>query len=109
MHRDFKAANILLHNSQCKIADLGFAKQMNKLDVARTVLGSDLTKAPEVLEEKPYGFEADIWSIGVVYYQMLFGNYPYLAATDKDILKKIKKSKPDFSKAKISSNAQNFL
>ncbi len=28
MHRDFKLANILLHNNACKIADLGFAKQM---------------------------------------------------------------------------------
>ena len=28
MHRDFKAANVLLHNRVCKIADLGFAKQM---------------------------------------------------------------------------------
>lgn len=28
MHRDFKTANVLLHNRVCKIADLGFAKQM---------------------------------------------------------------------------------
>jgi len=28
MHRDFKVANVLLHNGACKIADLGFAKQM---------------------------------------------------------------------------------
>ena len=48
MHRDFKLANVLLHNGICKIADLGFAKQMDK-NMAHTVLGTSLTMAPEVL------------------------------------------------------------
>lgn len=56
MHRDFKVANVLLHNSVCKIADLGFAKQMESKSLAKTILGTSLTMAPEVLEEKPYGF-----------------------------------------------------
>ena len=48
MHRDFKLANVLMHNHGCKIADLGFAKQL--LDKALTVtqLGTDETMAPEV-------------------------------------------------------------
>jgi serine/threonine protein kinase len=58
--------------------------------VAKTILGTDLTKAPEVLEEVSYGMEADIWSVGVVYYQMLYGVYPYKGFSDKDILKRIK-------------------
>lgn len=45
MHRDFKLANVLLHNGVAKIADLGFAKQMVK-DFTRTVLGTSLTMAP---------------------------------------------------------------
>lgn len=55
MHRDFKVANVLLHQGICKIADLGFAKQMSK-SVTKTILGTSLTMAPEVLDEKPYGF-----------------------------------------------------
>ena len=46
MHRDFKAANVLLNNGICKIADLGFAKIMKKKDVTRTYLGTTLTMAP---------------------------------------------------------------
>lgn len=46
MHRDFKVANVLLHNNVCKIADLGFAKQMEKKQLARTILGTSLTMAP---------------------------------------------------------------
>jgi serine/threonine protein kinase len=55
MHRDFKVANVLLSHGICKIADLGFAKQMSK-NVTKTILGTSLTMAPEVLDEKPYGF-----------------------------------------------------
>lgn len=109
MHRDFKVANVLLHNSVCKIADLGFAKQMEKKQMAKTILGTSLTMAPEVLQEKAYGFEADIWSIGVVYYQMMYGKYPYMGMNDYDILKKIKNNRPDFSKVNISADARDFL
>lgn len=77
MHRDFKLANILIHDGVCKIADLGFAKQMSKQSLTKTFLGTSMTMAPEVLEEKPYGREADIWSVGVVFYQLLYGKFPY--------------------------------
>jgi serine/threonine protein kinase len=47
MHRDFKAANVLLHQGICKIADLGFAKQLfDQKSMTTTILGTDLTKAP---------------------------------------------------------------
>ena len=45
--------------------------------MTNTILGTTVTMAPEMLEGKPYSFEADIWSIGIVFYQMLFGKYPY--------------------------------
>lgn len=50
MNRDLKSANILLHNGVCKIADLGFGKQMQKKDSTYTYLGTPLTMAPEILE-----------------------------------------------------------
>lgn len=50
MHRDFKAANVLLHEGICKIADLGFAKQLEKSKkMTGTILGTSLTMAPELL------------------------------------------------------------
>jgi serine/threonine protein kinase len=61
------------------------------------------------LEEKPYGFEADIWSIGVVYYQLLYGKYPYHGLNDYQILKKIKTSRPDFYGVNLSDKARDFI
>ncbi len=46
--------------------------------------------APEVLEGKKYGLEADVYSCGVILYQMLYGAYPYMAASDDALAKKIK-------------------
>lgn len=109
MHRDFKVANVLLHQGVCKIADLGFAKQMEKKKMTGTILGTSLTMAPELLKEQKYGMEADIWSVGVVYYQLLYGKYPYMGFNDLDILKKIESSKPDFSGVNLSPNALDFI
>lgn len=46
MHRDFKLANILLHDGNIKIADFGFAKLLSNEDYATTMLGSPLNMAP---------------------------------------------------------------
>ena len=46
MHRDFKLANILLHNGSIKIADFGFAKLLSTEDYTTTMLGSPLNMAP---------------------------------------------------------------
>ena len=109
MHRDFKVANVLLHDGVAKIADLGFAKQMSK-NVTGTILGTSLTMAPELLEERPYGFEADIWSVGVVYYQLMYGKYPFMGINDPMILKCIKeKRQPDFGGINLSSKAKDFI
>ena len=82
MHRDFKTANILLHNGVAKIADLGFSKILKDSKLTRTILGTAATMAPELHEGRAYGLECDVWSVGVVYYQLLIGEYPYMGYTD---------------------------
>jgi len=42
-----------------------------------TSLGNFDAMAPEVRSIKPYGFKADIWSLGVIFYQMMFGLFPF--------------------------------
>ena len=71
MHRDFKLANVLRHNGILKIADFGFAKILNQEGMAKTMLGSPLNMAPEVLSGKEYDSKADIWSIGTCFYEVI--------------------------------------
>lgn len=70
MHRDFKLANILLHDGTIKIADFGFAKILGNEQLTTTMLGSPLNMAPEVLAGKEYNNKADIWSIGTCLYEV---------------------------------------
>ena len=94
LHRDLKLANILKSNGYLKIADFGFSRLLNHdEELASTMLGSPLNMAPEVLNGNDYGNKADIWSIGTVFYELLYGRPPYTAGNMIDLLKNIK-SKP---------------
>jgi serine/threonine-protein kinase ULK/ATG1 len=68
LYRDLKLANILLHDGQIKVADFGFAKLMIVDEYAKTVLGSPLNMAHEVINGKEYNNKADIYSIRVCFY-----------------------------------------
>ncbi len=95
MHRDFKPGNIFLHDGQIVIGDLGFANQ--GLKAACTIAGTNVTMAPEILALKVnqsndpsfYSSIVDLWSIGVVYYYMIFGKYPFMGNNEKEIYEKI--------------------
>lgn len=92
MHRDFKLPNVLKHEGAIKLADFGFAKLLGTEDQqVETILGSPLNMAPEVLDKQAYNSKADIWSIGVSFYEMIFGKVPFSASNIIDLLKKIRK------------------
>jgi len=108
IHRDFKSANVLKKDGKLKIGDLGFGKQT---DMANTCLGTSIYMAPEVLMSLNYTNKADIWSLGVVFYEMLFGTFPYVGKNDQEILLNIETSQLDLAKLniKISENCKDLL
>lgn len=90
LHRDFKLANLFVHNNTLIIGDFGFAKSGQEM--AETKLGTPLTMAFEILsnsENASYNSKADLWSVGVVYYQMLFGETPFFGLTMQELIKDI--------------------
>ena len=50
------------------------------------MLGSPLNMAPEILAGQDYDNKVDIWSVGTVFYEMLFGKPPFTAETIADLL-----------------------
>ena len=90
MHRDVKLANIFLQGDKVVIGDFGFAKR--GVDVTSTRLGTPITMAPELLMSKgnSYNNKADLWSIGVCFYQILFGKTPFDARSYDELKIKVK-------------------
>lgn len=75
MHRDIKLENLFVNGTTLKLGDFGFSKKGN--DTAHSILGSKFNMAPEILlsigKTARYNYKCDLWSIGCVFYQMLFG------------------------------------
>ncbi|CAD8045822.1 unnamed protein product [Paramecium primaurelia] len=87
LHRDLKPSNILFHDQIVKVADFGFCKSLlHNNDLTQTMVGSPIYMAPEVLKGCSYNCKADVWSLGVVLYECLFGFCPY---EDKSIARLI--------------------
>lgn len=79
IHRDLKAQNIfLLKNGIIKLGDFGIAKTLqNTWEKAKTMIGTPYHLSPEIVLGKPYSFKSDIWSIGVLLYQMMNKKMPF--------------------------------
>lgn len=113
LHRDFKLANIYMNNDNLIIGDFGFAKA--GVDIATTKLGSPLTMAPELLFEEDdrvkYDSKADIWSIGVVFYQMLFKDPPFFGMSVSELIRDIRKvtAKPLVFPRKVSDETGDII
>ena len=89
MHRDLKPQNILVDdNNVCKIADFGFAK-IQENDMINTMCGSPMYMAPEIIKHQEYSEKADIWSCGIIFYQMLTGELPLKSKNFYELSKKI--------------------
>ncbi|CAD8133879.1 unnamed protein product [Paramecium octaurelia] len=79
IHRDLKAQNIMVHNNSIyKIGDLGFSRILDNADQqSRLQLGSLFTMAPEIFNQQPYGLASDMFSMGVIFYQILYNRLPF--------------------------------
>lgn len=72
LHRDIKAQNILVSDSGIyKLCDFGIARAIEKSCGEMSIKGTFTTMAPEVYRGKPYGRQADIYSLGIVLYTFL--------------------------------------
>ena len=90
LHRDLKPANLLITPDRVlKIADFGLARVLEPCQMAATCCGSPLYMAPEVLRAAlPYSDRADLWSIGVIFYEILCGALPFTAGNQFELRQK---------------------
>jgi eukaryotic-like serine/threonine-protein kinase len=92
VHRDIKPANIMLAGgTEVKIADFGAAVLKKSQVVQTAALGSPYYMSPEQVEGKTLTFHSDMYSMGVVLYELLTGQRPFTADNIEALMTKILK------------------
>ncbi|GKA38345.1 serine-threonine/tyrosine-protein kinase catalytic domain-containing protein [Tanacetum coccineum] len=82
IHRDLKSANLLMdENGIVKVSDCCVARVQNKSGVMTAETGTYRWMAPEVIEHRPYNHKADVFSFGVVLWELLTRKLPYANLT----------------------------
>ena len=76
---------------QVKIADLGFARELNYDELSSTMCGTPLVMAPEVLNGQRYNHKADVWSLGIVFFEMLVGFTPFTGRDKPDLKRNLER------------------
>ena len=70
-----------MKNGQIKLGDFGIAKCLNQtIDKAKTYVGTPYYLSPEIINSQPYDFKSDIWSLGVLLYEMCALKMPFDAS-----------------------------
>lgn len=109
LHRDIKPQNILIHNDNVKISDFGFAKSFEKSELITTFCGSPLYMAPEILRDRKYSEKSDIWSLGVLLFELLTKEHPYSCTSKTELWDMAKKNKFIINFGKINNYSKREL
>lgn len=102
VHRDIKPENFLMYNeggrNKIKLIDFGFATYIPKEGEMTQQLGTPQYAAPELFLQKPYTAKIDLWSTGIVLYNMINGTQPF--STNRN--------NPDLIKEQVLTKEINF-
>lgn len=107
MHRDVKLENIFLHDETIVVGDLGFAKM--GVEETTTVLGTKYTMAPELKNHNPYNAKADLYSIGICYFILLFAQFPLKGSELNGRIEKFVGKNIRFPDSGVSSESMDLI
>lgn len=93
MHRDLKTPNIFLTTcGLIKLGDFGFSRQYDdslSTDVGSTFCGTPYYLAPELWNQAPYSKKADIWSLGVILYELMTLKKPFTGNGMRELIDRV--------------------
>ena len=108
IHRDIKPENLLIgENNTIKLCDFGWARQLT-LKNRSSFCGTVEYMAPEIIESENYDYSVDIWSLGILLYELLMGHSPFKDKTTKNTIVNIKLHDLKFGK-EISEDCKDLI
>ncbi|MGB2981068.1 MAG: tetratricopeptide repeat protein [Candidatus Zixiibacteriota bacterium] len=96
-HRDLKSGNVrITPKGQAKIMDFGLAKSQSGTTITKsgTTMGTPAYMSPEQARGEPVDHRADIWSLGVVLYEMITGELPFKGEHEQAVIYSILNREP---------------
>lgn len=113
IYRDLKPENIVLNsNGYIKLTDFGLSKEgVDEDNKTETFCGTPEYLSPEMIKGDQYSYSVDMWGLGVLYYEMLFGKPPFYDKNREVLYKMIYFNEPNYNigNKSISENSINFL
>lgn len=95
--RDLKPENIILDNKSCiKMCDFGWAAKEDDFEYCKITAGTYAYMSPESLQEKLQAKSSDIWSLGVLLYELYYNKEPFPGENSEEIMKLITKNQIKF-------------
>ena len=85
-----KNVDLLETNFQVKIADFGLSTVLDESKSVLSLVGTPLYQTPQVLAQIYYNDSVDIWALGTILYELVFGVTPFHCSSEEELMSKIK-------------------
>jgi serine/threonine protein kinase len=110
VYRDLKPENILIDTQgHLKLTDFGLVKQLDSdEETTSTFCGTSEYLAPEIVARRPYGMKIDWWTIGILTYELLFGQTPFYRDNKARMFDAIRNENPRFP-GRVDPNVVSFI
>lgn len=110
IHRDMKPQNILIGaKQQIKLCDFGFARAIaHDTSLLTSIKGTPLYMAPELMRQQPYNYTVDLWSLGVILYELAVGRPPFYTERIVSLIEMIVREPVQYPPT-MSPDFQSFL
>jgi len=112
IHRDMKPKNILINKGSFKISDFGFSRfveDCKETQLLTKSVGSPIYMAPEVYENGVYSNQCDIWSLGIILYELAFEKTPWSGNNFIELFENTKSKPLEFPPYKPDEWSEDFI